>query len=123
MIWLLIAILTVVLVELFLRLSLVDVAKGVAQTGRRAVRTLGKRNASDHWKEKASRIYAVQMLGASFSLAWRLGLIIVVAAILIIALEPIVPGIGAGFIRWQGIIISIAAATAYVMLRSRFVRQ
>ncbi len=123
MIWVLVSLLTVVLVELFLRLPLIDAARGIARTARRAGRTLGRRNASDHWKEKASQAYAIRMMRGTGVLAFGLGVIAVVGALLSMAGEQIAPGTTAALLSWPGLLISLVVATVYVVVRQRFVRR
>lgn len=118
MIWAFTSILTVILVELFLRLPLIETAIGIGETARRAMRTLRARGASDHWKEKASQAYAVRMFRATLVLAACLGLIAAVGAILTIGMEKIVPGFGAALLSWSGLIVSLAVATLYMVARS-----
>ena len=99
MIWFLTGILTIVLVEAFVRLPLIPTARGIADTARRAVRTLSARGASDHWKEKASRAYAGRMMRATLILAGGLGLIGILGLVLSIGMERLAPGFSAALIK------------------------
>lgn len=123
MIWVFTALLTIILVEIFLRLPLVSTARGIVVTARRAMRALARRGASDHWKELVSRAYAGRMLRATLVLAGGLGLMAVVGGALSLGVERLVPGFGAALISWPGLVVSLIAATAYVMARARFVRR
>jgi len=123
MTWVLVSILTVVLVEIFIRLPLIRSAKGVAAVGRRATRTLMAKNVSDHWKEKASRAYAGRMMKSSVVLAGGLGLIAGVGAVLTSGGEIIAPGLTKALLSWTGLAVSFLAATFYVLARKKFVRR
>lgn len=123
MTWVLTGILTVVLVELFLRLPLIVTAVAIGATARRAMRTLQRRGASDHWKEKASQAYAVKMLRATCILAGCLALVAIVGTILTLGTERLLPGFGLALLSWAGLFISLVVATVYVMARARFVRR
>ena len=123
MTWVLTGILTVMLVELFLRLPLIVTAVAIVVTARRAMRTLQRRGASDHWKEKASQAYAVRMLRATIMLAACLGVVAIAGAILALGMERLAPGFGLTLLSWAGLIISLAVATVYVMARTRFGRR
>ena len=122
MIWIFVSLLTIILVELFLRLPLISAARGIAKTARRAGRTLGRRKASDHWKEKASQAYAVRMAKGTLVLALGLGVIAVVGALLSMASERIAPGTTAALLSWVGLLVSLVVATVYVIVRQRLVR-
>ena len=52
MTWLLTTVLCVFLVEIFVRLPLPAVISRINVIGRKALRTLGAKSVSDHWKEK-----------------------------------------------------------------------
>jgi len=123
MIWVLAAVLTVVLVEVFLRLPVIVTAIAISATARRAMRTLRRRGASDHWKEKASQAYAVLMLRATFILAVSLAVVAVVGTILTLAMERIAPGFFETLLSWAGLLSSLIIATVYLMARARFVRR
>lgn len=122
MIWILIGILTAILVEIFLQLPLIETARGIGITARKAVRILRARGVSDHWKEKASQAYAGKMMRATLVLAGGLGVIIAIAVILSFGMESLAPGFGSALISWPGLVVSLVVATLYVMLRKRFVR-
>lgn len=122
MIWVFTGILTVILVELFLRLPLIATARSIGITARKAAHILGARGVSDHWKEKASQAYAGKMMRATLILAGGLGLIGVVGTVFSLGVETIAPGFSSALLSWPGLVASLVVATVYVMLRSRFVR-
>ncbi len=117
----LVVILTVVLIELFLRLPLLSAAKSVIATAQRAAKTLRRKGASDHWKEKSSQAYAGRMLKGAALLALGLGAIIIVAWALLSIADRFVPDTTAFTLSGLGLVISLIAAIAYVWMRRRFV--
>ncbi len=121
--WFFTALLTIFLVELFLRLPLLGAARAVARTGRRAAHVLGAKRVSDHWKEKATQAYAGRMLKAAFVLVGGLGLFVALGTALTLGAERLVPGTAAALLSWPGLFISLVVATAYVMARQRLVRR
>lgn len=121
MTWLLVGIFTIILVELFLRLPLLGAAQNVFHTGQRATRTLSKRNASDHWKEKACKSYALQMFKNSFVLVGGLALIGIVGAVLAVGVEKLLPGTNTTLASWEGLLFSFFIASIYLALRLRVV--
>lgn len=123
MTWVLVSLLTVILVEMFIRLPLIRTAVGVADIGRRATRALMAKNVSDHWKERASRAYAGRMMRGSFVLAGGLGLIALVGTALTLGGERIAPGLAEALLSWVGLLVSLVVATVYVVVRQKIVRR
>lgn len=111
------AALTLLLVELFLRLPLLTAVREAARTGRRAVRAMAAKKASDHWKEKAVQACAGRMAKAALVLAGGLALIAAAGTVLTLAAERLLPGTTAILLSWPGLVLSLAVATAYVMAR------
>ena len=120
--WLFTAALTVVLVELLLRLPLIPAAREVAETGRLAVHVMSSTAISDHWKEKAARAYSARMLGASLKLLAGLGAVGLMATLSIIAGEWVWPGVSELLFTWAGLVASLVIAAVYVMVRQRIGR-
>ncbi len=122
MIWVFTGVLTVILVELFLRLPLISTARGIGNTARKAARALSARGVSDHWKEKVSQAYAGKMARATLILAGGLGLIGIVGTLFSLGVDMFAPGFSTALLSWTGLVVSFAVATVYVILRSKFVR-
>ncbi|PWE32979.1 hypothetical protein DDZ14_07770 [Maritimibacter sp. 55A14] len=122
MTWVLTIVITVLLVELLLRLPLLAEARAVAATARRAAHVVGARGISDHWKEKAVPAYAGRMLRASLMLLVWLGLIGLAGTVLTLLADRLAPGTSGTLLSGGGLALSLIAATAHVLLRQRLVR-
>lgn len=64
----LLALATILAVEVALRVPLEKTWPRAIQSSKRAVRIIGARRISDHWKEKALPVYAGRIFGASMLL-------------------------------------------------------
>lgn len=119
MAWALLVLGTIAVAELFLRLPIAAAARGILGTARRAQRTIRSARISDHWKEKVLLAYAARLFAGSLRI---FGL--VVLAVLPLAL---LAGLGAAagidlgpqLTRLPGILVSVAVACGYVVLRRR----
>ncbi|MGR3762394.1 hypothetical protein ACUXV3_20010 (plasmid) [Roseobacteraceae bacterium NS-SX3] len=117
MIWAAVALITICLTELFLRLPLVAAARSVLDTSRRAARVMRARAISDHWKEKAVQAYAGLMLKAGLRLLAGLGAVALAGAGLAALAEVLVPGTAAALLSGPGLLVSAAAAAGYLAAR------
>jgi hypothetical protein len=119
MTWLLIALLSAILAELFLRLPLLARAGDVAAIGRRSLRTLRAQGASDHWKERCLLGYAGRMMrGAGAIALWFAGWSLAAAAL--VALAGLVrPGLPDAMASWPGAAAALAASLAVLAARRR----
>ncbi|WP_299203972.1 hypothetical protein [uncultured Tateyamaria sp.] len=64
----LLALATILAVEVALRVRLDKALPRAIQSSKRAVQIIGARHISDHWKEKALPVYAMRIFGASMLL-------------------------------------------------------
>ena len=119
----LIALISLLLVELFLRLPLIASARAVLASARRAGRILGRRRASDRWKERASRILALRMLRGALALAASLAVLLAAGAALLWSAERIAPGTGRAMFGLPGLLLSLAVACGYAIGRGRLARR
>jgi hypothetical protein len=119
MAWALLVIGTLAAAELFLRLPLKRTGQGLLRLVGKAQHILRSSQISDHWKEKVLLVYARQLFLASIGI---FGLML--AALLPLALLAILAtGIGvdlAGRLTEPaGLVVSVAVAVGYVLLRRR----
>lgn len=110
-------VLSLVLAEIAVRLPLADTARRLVRIGRKAMRTLGARSVSDHWKERAMLRYARDLMVASAQLAAFLVALVVVAVFLALVLERGFPGFVGFAIGWTGLLVSLMAVTAFLWAR------
>ena len=69
MVWILLVVGTICVVECFIRLHLVSRLKSLQNLVIRIVGVLKSSSISDHWKEKAMRVYSGRLLSATLMLA------------------------------------------------------
>lgn len=106
-----------VLVESVIRLPL---ARGLARAGRtanRATRVMRAPSISDHWKERAMLAYAGVLFRTSLGLAGLIALVAGVAGVLIWLGDLMRPGYAAFVLGPTGLLLSVAIAALYAMLR------
>jgi hypothetical protein len=118
--WLTTAILSVILVELLIRLPLRGPVTDAAGIATKARHTMLARAISDHWKERALLAYARRLFSSTMRLALVLAAFFLLAALLVLLAESagvLEPGFLFG---WIGILYSLVLATAYATVR-RFV--
>lgn len=121
MTWILTIVLSIILVELIIRLPFRSVLSTAETITRKALHTLGAKSVSDHWKEKALLAYAATLFASSMKL---FGLILIVG--LIVALSTWVSDffgyeLGHFLFSWTGILFSSVVATTYFIMRKFFV--
>jgi hypothetical protein len=121
MTWLLTTVLCVVLVEIFVRLPLIDVISRINVIGRKALRTLGAKSVSDHWKEKILLAYAVSLFVSTMKLAGYLAAIGAVAVVLIFIFDYLGAMVGEFITDWPGVLFSLVVATLYFIVRKFYV--
>ncbi|MDU8928863.1 sulfotransferase [Alisedimentitalea sp. MJ-SS2] len=106
--------LTLVLVQVALRLPLARAAGAIAGPSLRSVAVMRARGISDHWKERAMKLYAWRTLKgvAGFTALLALLAFLAVGAGLLIA--SAVPGFVAFSLGWQGLAVTLVAATLWL---------
>lgn len=122
MYWVLISFACVLLVEGFARLPVFDVAKNLLSINRRAAHTFGRKTVSEHWKERAMGLYAVRTFRTTLHLTMLFLLIGAGLFIFAMLADRIAPGFIEFSTRPVGLVISTVIASAYCVLRLRFVR-
>lgn len=115
--WALTAILCVILIEISVRLPLPIVIARIGMIGHKAMRTLGAKSVSDHWKEKVLLAYAVSLFLSTMKLAGYLAAIGAVAVILIFLFDHFGATVGDFLTDWPGILFSLVFATLYFVTR------
>lgn len=117
--WALLAVATMAVVELVLRLNVAGRVHRLLVVVRKVLRVVGSDVISDHWKERAMLAYAGQMFVAS--------LILLVSFIAILSPLAVMAAVGiwidvpflALLTDSAGILVSVAIACAYLPLRRR----
>jgi hypothetical protein len=119
MAWMLLVAGTLAAAELFLRLPLARTARGLLRVAGKVRRTLRSPQISDHWKEKVLLFYARQMFWASLGV-FSLMLTALLPLALLAALGT---GIGVDLagrlMEPLGLLVSLAVACGYLLLRRR----
>lgn len=119
--WLLALVASVVVVEIFIRLRVLERIAEVNRSYARSLRAV-RRKASDHWKEKAMLGCSARTMKASALLL--LSLIAISLPLLLLGMVSFDDGptFMEFLISLPGLIGLTAMATAYAFLRSRLVR-
>jgi hypothetical protein len=118
--WVLTTVLCVILVEFAVRIPLPGVISDISTVARKAIRTLGARHVSDHWKEKVMLAYACSLFTSTMKLAGLLVAIGAVAAVFILLSGYFGIRIGDFLVTWTGILLTLVVATAYYSARKLF---
>ncbi|WP_161594530.1 sulfotransferase [Marimonas lutisalis] len=111
------AALTLILVQIALRLPLVQAVGAITGPSLRSIAVLRARGISDHWKERAMKHYARRTFGGVLWFSGQIVLLAVVALGIGAGVARIVPGFVEFSFGWQGLILSIVVATGWIMLR------
>ena len=123
--YLIIAVVSVLAVELFLKLPVRQAVDDLWQVSKKASHTVMSPHISDHWKEKVMLVYARQ----AFTNTLKLAAIILISVALILlpvvivdylklAEQPVLALLG----TTKGLVASTVIAAGYFWLRGRFVR-
>ena len=112
--WFLMVALCCLLVELVLRLPFLSRLDVIHRSSRSALRVVTAKAVSEHWKEKAMRVYARRTFIASVQLTGLLVILLCVAALLVLGLDQLSNGFQSFILSWSGIGSSIAVAGLYV---------
>lgn len=113
------ALVSVLLVEIALRLPLGDVVADVLKTVGRSMKVVGAPRISDHWKEKAMGAYARATFVGTGRLALLLGLLIGIAVAAVLGFDRVRPGFLDFMLGWGGIAATLLFATLWYMVRRR----
>lgn len=115
--WALTALLCAFLVELVLHLPFAEPLKKLGSYSKRSLRVVTVKGVSDHWKEKAMLAYAGKTFVASMKVAGLLGLVLGIAAVLVIGIGLLLDGFQAFVLSWTGLGLSIIVASLYLVAR------
>lgn len=123
--YLLVALASVIAVELFTRLPLLVQVHRLLRTTGKAGKTIASRAVSDHWKERVMLRYAVEILLCSLKLivfmSVTLALAVFPALLTQLLYDPALQ-ITELFSSTGTVLFSLAVAVAYYVARSRLVR-
>jgi hypothetical protein len=124
MTYLILGLLSIIAVELFLRLPVLNPIRKLIQTSQKATKVLSSSHISDHWKEKVLQRYSFEMAKASLSIG--VGIVIIFSILIGIAylMDMLLNGKTSTLnfaMTTEGIVIALLASTAYVYIRKRFV--
>lgn len=115
---------SIVVVEIFLRLSVVHIITRLPVILKKAIRVVSSRRISDHWKEKVLLRYAGMIAIISFELAAIIS--IVFATIMLLSLlfdhvfKPHISMLDV-IVTWPGFTVAAAVSFAYVIVRHHLV--
>jgi hypothetical protein len=122
MVYLAVALITIVAVELFMRMPLARLARELATVLHKVTRVITSRAISDHWKEKVLLRYA----GGIALITLKIGAIIGaigLAVFVLCLLADMLPGVAPSsievFASWSGIGLATVVSTIYYLARSR----
>src|SRR5690606_24750774 len=120
--WILTSLLSLLLVELALRLPFASAVATAGRSSTRALHVVRAKAISDHWKEKAMAAYARSTFLASVQLVSLLAILFGTAFLLVVALERVSGGFQGFILGWRGIAFSVAVASLYVVARRALAR-
>lgn len=103
-----------------MRVPLIRAAEQLIRANRKAVRTIARKNVSEHWKEAAVGAYAVKSFVATGKLALFLGLLAAAVTVFVYAAEAGGVPLFAYLLSVEGLIVAVLIATLYSVIRSRF---
>jgi len=115
--------LSILLVELALRLPFAVPLAAVWGTAAKALRVTTSGRISDHWKEKALLAYAGAMLGASLRLGALLLVLAAAAAAMVLAADAALGTFERFVLSGQGIVLTLVVACAWLPLRRALSRR
>jgi hypothetical protein len=121
MTWVLTTAISILLVELLVRLPFRSLFSTVGTITRKALHTLGAKSVSDHWKEKALLAYAGTLFASSMKLFGLLLIVGLIMTLSILVFDFIGYALGDFMLSWPGILFSSVVATTYFIMRKFFV--
>ena len=124
MVLLAISLITIVAVELFLRLPLGRQVGELSTVLRKVSRVLTSKAISDHWKEKVLLHYAGAIALATLRIGAILAAVVLVVVVLCLLADTLLgPGVSSleVFASWRGIALATGVSVVYYLARSRLV--
>ena len=115
--WVLTVLVSVVVVELVLRLPFGELLAVLRRFGLAGVRVVAAPGVSDHWKEKAMGAYARRTFTASLKIAGLITATLGAAFCVIWLLDRLSGGFQAFILSWTGLGASLLSASVYVLIR------
>ena len=108
--------------ELIYRLIEVGWHRVILRITRRSLMTMRSPRISDHWKERALKIYALRLAWTNLKFSGALLLIFAVVGIMLVP-YILLGGDPAGlFLSWTGATLITAVSLMHIILRKRFAR-
>ncbi len=117
--FLVVGLITLVVVEVALRLPLAKLLKGFAGVYPRIARMARRKNVSDHWKEKLLLGLSARLMVYSLSFGGIVLLLLGIFGAGLYVAETWLPGIMDFSMTWAGILSATAIACIYAWGRSR----
>lgn len=119
-----VAALTAIAIEIFLRLPFRACAQLMLRISQKASATISSKAISDHWKEKVLLRYSCILAGQSLKLAALFSVVVIVvvvfAAGIDLLIQPPKPSLQV-LAGWPGLVTASVIAVLYFNLRKRFV--
>lgn len=112
-------ILCAVVVEVALRFPFRIYGIRAAATTARAVRTMRRAGASDHWKERMLLACAGRLLGYTVTITAMIAGLVAIVGLMAVGIDRLLPGFGDFVLSWPGIVWSSGVATVLAVLRVR----
>ncbi|WP_282608359.1 hypothetical protein [Pelagibius sp. Alg239-R121] len=124
MTYFLVVIASVIAVELFVRLPVVDQVYQLFGTTQKAGHIIAAKAVSDHWKERVMLRYAQEILLSSIKLVMFMAGVLFLAVLPAVLVQQLIDpnlSIEALFSSWSAVVVSLIAATIYYVMRHRVV--
>ena len=113
------AALTLILVQIALRLPLGAALASITGPTLRSVAVMRARGVSDHWKERAMMLYARRTFGGVFRFLAQLGLLAGVAVGIGAGIARVMPGFVEYSLGVQGLVLTLVVATLWLIVVGR----
>lgn len=117
MTWAATILITLIFVEILIRLPVANAIGMITQIGRKSASILSSKNISDHWKEKVSAAYSIRLFKQTLLLAGYFVIDIIVVGFLVVILEYYQIGMVDFLSSLTGIVFISITATFYYLVR------
>ncbi len=110
-------------IEIFIRLPFIKYGKQLLNTANKSVNVLISRKISDHWKEKVLLYYALKLLLHTITLTSMLGFILIIIFLPAWILDQLFINelhIIESFLSLSGLLSMSTAALIYILIRKHF---
>lgn len=119
MTWITTAIVSIVLVEVVLRLPILGVLTQMNAVAKKALHVLSSKSISDHWKEKVMLAYAGSLFKNTMIIAGFLLLVVGIVIVMVVVFDYFGTDTKNFIVSWVGILFSCAVAFLYFKIKSR----